>query len=273
MEREQDEIPAAIHKLSANEAYRDTLLKDMKYLDREKEQWQFQKKFMHRHKRQMKTALYMLTGLAITIALVFFFLQFAMGMNMYYAWMILVLATAILVCVAFLRLQSDESDEVTAERSINRVITLSNKVKIKYVGIENAVEYTCERFHVKNAKELEENWEAYKEAVEEKKRFQQTNDDLDYFNGKLIRQLSGYRFYDARKWISQATAIVDPREMVEIKHEMIGRRQMLRSQIEYNTKTMSEQKAEAAALLPKAGDMRPQVEEILSSVDKLVASE
>jgi neutral trehalase len=170
-------------------------------------------------------------------------------------------------------MQGDETDEVTAERSINRAITLSNKVKLKYVGIENAVEYTCEKFHVKNAKELEQNWEYYKEAVKEKKKYQQTSEDLDYFNGKLIRQLSSYRFYDARKWISQANAIVDSREMVEIKHEMIGRRQMLRSQIEYNTKTMAEQKAEAEVLLPKAGDMRPQVEEILASVEKLVASE
>jgi hypothetical protein len=273
MEREANEIPGAIQRLSTNETYRDTLLKDLKYLDREKSEWQLKKKYLHRHKNSMKKLLYILTGIAVTAALVLLFLQFVMELDVYYAWLILVFATAVLVCFSFLRMQSDAAEEVAAERSINRAITLANKIKIKYVGVANAVDYACKKFHVKNAKEFSDNWDYYLDAVREKEKYQQTSDDLDYFNGRLVRQLSAYRFYDASKWVSQAHAIIDAREMVEIKHEMIGRRQMLRSQIEYNTKTIAEQKVEAERLLPKAGDMRPQAEEIIASVNKLTESE
>jgi hypothetical protein len=74
-------------------------------------------------------------------------------------------------------------------------------------------------------------------------------------------------------WISQAQAIVDPKEMVEIKHEMIGRRQKLRAQIEYNMQIIMEQKEEAEKLVDKVGSVRPQVEEILRAIDKLTEHE
>jgi hypothetical protein len=196
-----------------------------------------------------------------------------MEMDLYYAWMFLVFATAICVCLTYLRMQNDIAEVQAAERSINRAIALTNKVKIKYVGIANAVEYACEKYHVRNAKELNQNWEYYMEAVKEREKFQSNSDDLEYFNGRLVRQLSAYRFYDAKVWITQAQAILDAREMVEIKHEMIGRRQKLRAQIEYDLEAIAEQKEEVTRLLPKAGSMRPQVEEILMSIEKLSDSE
>jgi uncharacterized protein YukJ len=126
---------------------------------------------------------------------------------------------------------------------------------------------------VRSAKELSQNWDYYLEAVKEREKYQRTNEDLEYFNGRLVRQLSKYRFYDAKVWISQAQAIIDPKEMVEVKHEMIGRRQKLRAQIEYNMQIIMEQREEAEKLVDKVGSVRPQVEEILSSIDKLTEHE
>jgi hypothetical protein len=273
MEREERDIPGAIRRMKSNEAYRDTLLKDMRYLEREKSEWQMRRDDHKRHRRRMKSTLYILIGLAATVAVIFLFLQFVMEMDLYYAWMFLVFATAICVCLTYLRMQNDIAEVQAAERSINRAIALTNKVKIKYVGIANAVEYACEKYHVRNAKELNQNWEYYMEAVKEREKFQSNSDDLEYFNGRLVRQLSAYRFYDAKVWITQAQAILDAREMVEIKHEMIGRRQKLRAQIEYDLEAIAEQKEEVTRLLPKAGSMRPQVEEILMSIEKLSDSE
>ena len=63
-------------------------------------------------------------------------------------------------------------DEIAqAERSQNRAIVLQNKVKIKYVNMENAVEYAREKYHVNSAAEFKEQWEYYLEAVEEREKF------------------------------------------------------------------------------------------------------
>ena len=80
---------------------------------------------------------------------------------------------------------------------------------------------------------------------------------------------SNYQLYDAHVWVTQAVALVDPKEMVEIKHGLIGRRQKLRARIENNLSQVNEQKEEAEQLLDKVGSMRPQMEKILNAVDKI----
>ena len=122
---------------------------------------------------------------------------------------------------------------------------------------------------MESAAELNQQWEYYLEAVKEREKYQRTNEDLEYFKGRLVRVLSQYKFYDAQVWVTQALALVDPKEMVEVKHGLINRRQKLRGRIEYNMNIVKEQKTEAEQLLDKVGDMRPQVEQILFAIDKL----
>ena len=83
---------------------------------------------------------------------------------------------------------------------------------------------------------------------------------------RLLRQ---YQFYDAQVWVKQALALVDPKEMVEVKHGLITRRQKLRARIEANMEAVRGQRTEAEQLLDKVGSMRPQVEQILETIDKL----
>lgn len=269
MQQEEREIPAAIKRLSSNEIYRDTLKKDMKYLEREKAEWGLRKEYLSHQKNRLKNLLYIVVGIAATVAVILGILQFAIEIDCYYGWLALVFLSAVAVCVIFLKIQNDMTEIAEAKNCQNRAIVLENKVKIKFVNIENAVDYACEKYHVHSAAELNQIWQYYMEAVREKEKYQRTNEDLEYFNGRLVRELSKYPMHDARIWISQAAALVDPKEMVEVKHELISRKQKLRTRIEYNLNVIREQKADTEKLLDKVGDMRPQMEEILVAIDKL----
>lgn len=269
LEQQEAEIPAAIQRLSANEVYRDTLKKDMKYLEREKSEWVLCKEYLAHQMSRLRYLLYIMVGVAATAAVVMGLLQVILEMDMFYGWMAWIFATALVICVIYLRIQSDSEEIAQAERCRNRAILLLNKVKIKYVNIENAVDYAHEKYHVESATELNQQWEYYLEAVKEREKYQRTNEDLEYFKGRLVRMLSQYKFYDAQVWVTQALALVDPKEMVEVKHGLINRRQKLRARIEYNMNIVKEQKAEAEQLLDKVGDMRPQVEQILFAIDRL----
>lgn len=269
MEKEEQELPDAIKRFTANEMYRDTLKRDMKYLEREKSEWVLRKEYLSHQERRLKYLLYIIVGMAATLAVVFGILQLILEWDFYYGWMALIFVTAMVVCGVYLKIQNDESEIATAERNQNRAIVLQNKVKIKYVNIANAVDYACEKYHVRSAAELNEQWEYYLEAVKEREKYQRTNEELEYFNGRLVRMLGKYQLYDTQVWVTQAIALVDPKEMVEVKHSLINRRQKLRGRIEYNLGVVKEQKAEAEQLLDKVGDMRPQVEKILFAIDKL----
>lgn len=272
LEQEEREIPAAIKRLTANEMYRDTLKKDMKYLEREKSEWALRKEYLGHQQKNLKYALYISVGLAATAAVIMAMIQIITGTDLYYGWMTLVFVAAVTVCGLYIKMQNDSSEIMVAERNQNRAIVLQNKVKIKYVNIANAVEYACEKYHVRSAAELNQQWEYYLEAVKEREKYQRTNEDLEYFNGRLVRVLSQYKFYDAQVWVSQAAALVDPKEMVEVKHGLVSRRQKLRSRIEYNLGVVKEHKTEAEQLLNKVGDMRPQIEQILVAIDQFSES-
>ena len=151
---------------------------------------------------------------------------------------------------------------------MNHAIVLLNKVKFKYVSVTNAVDYAREKYHVKNAYEFNYLWEQYLNEVKEREKFRQANEDLQYFSKKLIRILNGYRLYDAGVWVNQASALVDKKEMVEVKHNLIVRRQKLRSQIEYNVENIKNRRREVDEILVKEKIDTPQIRQIIRSIDK-----
>lgn len=270
LEQLEDEMPDTIRRFTANEMYRDTLRRDMKYLEREKSEWILRKEYLGNQRKWLKNLLYVLIGLAGTVAVVFAILQIILEIDFYYGWMGLLFVAAVAICIVCLKIQNDGVEIAAAERNRNRAIVLENKVKIKYINIANAVDYACEKYHVRSASELSQQWEYYMEAVKEREKYQRTNDDLEYFNARLLRELAQYQMYDTKVWLTQAVALVDPKEMVEVKHGLINRRQKLRSRIEYNVGIMMEQKKEAEGMLDKVGDMKPQVQQILVAIEQLI---
>ncbi len=269
LESEEQNVPDAIKRLEDNERYRDTIERDMKYLEREKSEWVLRKEYLTEQRVKLRNLLYIWVGLAVTAAVVMGIVQLMTEIDMYYGWMGLVFAAAVAIALTYWKIQDDGAEIAVAERSRNRAVVLLNKVKIKYVNIANAVDYACERYHVTSAKELNQQWEYYLEAVKEHEKYQRTNEDLEYFNGRLVRLLRQYQFFDAQVWVKQALALVDPKEMVEVKHGLIARRQKLRARIEANMEAVRGQRAEAEQLLGKVGSMRPQVEQILQTIDRL----
>ena len=61
----------------------------------------------------------------------------------------------------------------------------------------------------------------------------------------LLQYLTRLRMYDTRVWLTHANALVDSREMVELKHELLTRRQKLRARMEYSVGSIHEMKGEA----------------------------
>lgn len=269
LEQEESEVPSAIKRLAANETYQATLKKDMKYLEREKSRWLLHREYLTHQQKKLKNLLYILLGIAAAAAVTLLILQIGFSLNVQYAWLTLAVLTAVVISADYLKILRNDSEIFLAERSANKSIMLLNKVKIKYVNITNAIDYSCEKYHVRKSAELNQLWEYYMEAAKEREKYQRTNEDLSYFNGRLVRVLSNYQLYDAQVWITQAAALVDAKEMVEIKHGLINRRQRLRDRMAYNVGVIRQQKEEAEQLMNKVGDMKPQVQEIIRSIDRL----
>ncbi len=192
-------------------------------------------------------------------------MEFEIGMP----FLIAALAAGGLGCLMVLLLQKDRAEARKAQANINRAIVLLNKVKFKFVNVTNAVDFACERYHVKNAYELNYIWEQYLEAVKELEKYQRTNDDLEFFGGRLIRQLHKHKLYDTKVWPHQAHALADKKEMVEVKHGLLVRRQKLRESVEAQIQDIQNAKLEIAKLMISYPEREKEIRAILDSVDKI----
>lgn len=200
---------------------------------------------------------------------ILFLLQTAFSFDATYAYMGLILLAAIGSFGVFLKMTANQTEIRQSEANMNRAIILLNKVKFRYVNVTNAVDYAREKFHVKNAYEFNYIWEQYLNELKEREKFQQANEDLDYYNTKLVRLLKRYRLYDANVWVNQSSALVDKKEMVEVKHNLIVRRQKLRSRIEYNADSIRSKRAEVDRLLKKEKVDTQEIRQIIDSIDRL----
>lgn len=269
IQQEEKELPNAIRRLETNEAYEATIRRDMNYLEGEKQEWIYCREEVKDELRRMRILSYILFGVFGVFLALILTLQ-SLG-NIDTRWIFTLLATAVTVAGFFIyfKQQKDTAQLKQCEANINRAIVLLNKVKFRYVNTKNAVDYACEKYHVNNSKELTYIWEQYMEAVKEKERYQQTNEELEYYNSRLIKRLKKYDLYDSNVWLSNPEAIYNDKEMVEVQHNLVARRQKLRERIEYNAKNIVEMRNDIENIASVQKELVPELQEILDSINSL----
>ncbi len=272
-EQKDQEIPDAIRRMQTNEAYQSTIKRDMSYLEGEKMQWTLLRSEMMHEKHVLRMASSILFSVFFLLMILLTVLQAGFSVDVTWGWMIVTALAAAGGLFIFVRYQNAVTNIRRAEMNANHAISLLNKTKIKYVNITNAVDYACEKYHVKNARDLEYQWEEYLEAAREKERLLRTNDDLDYYNHKLISLLEKYRLYDARVWTEQPHALISAGEMSEVKHNLLVRRQKLRARIQYNANIVEEQRSKVDELMAMQPEYEEEIRGIIKSVDRLSIGE
>lgn len=146
-----------------------------------------------------------------------------------------------------------------AEKRENRAISLMNKVKIKYVNNTSTLEYLYAKYHVNSLRELEYLHDQYLIMVDEVRKYQQTTGDLREHTDALSKLLYAHGIKDPDIWTKQSLALIDPREMVEVKHSLNVRRQKLREQLAYNEQLRLDGLKDIREMLKSNPELREQV--------------
>ena len=116
-----------------------------------------------------------------------------------------------------------------------------------------------EKYNIKSLRELEYLYDQYLIMVDEVRKFQKTSGDLREFSDELSKLLFSSGVKDPDIWAKQSLALIDSREMVEVKHSLNVRRQKLREQIAYNDKLRLNGLKDIQALLKANPELRSQV--------------
>ena len=265
MRKQEQEVEEGIRKIKEGESYGELIKKDLQRLDREHHAYEFRRAELDTIMTNFKgMAVIFLTALVICI-LMLLVLQFVFEMNTYLGYFLAVGAAAAAIIVLCIKFIDAEREKHRVEVTINKLIQLQNKVKIRYVNNTNLLDYLYMKYNTDSGAKLERRWAAYQQEKEERKQYAEAEAKTEYYQKQLINRLSNYRIKDPQRWIHQTSALLDKREMVEIRHELILRRQSLRKQMDYNdgvARTAREEIMEIARQYPAYA------EEIMDMADK-----
>lgn len=125
-----------------------------------------------------------------------------------------------------------------AELKLNRAVALINKVKLKYVNCTAMLDYSYEKYHTTGYQELMARYQLFLKEREEIERLEQNTELLGYYQEELVKELRKHGINDAEVWGYQAEALLDKKEMVEVRHRLNARRQKLRERIELCAKQL-----------------------------------
>ena len=232
MSRREEEVPEGIEKLSDLEDMRSKIRRDLEYLEGEKGSIEY-------HMEQDQSTMGKLRAIAIIIGILivlvigfFFLLQSQTGDSYATYWVIATFVGITSELIIFLVYNSKAAEIRKNAMMKNRAISLQNKVKIKWLNNINTLDFLYAKFEVNSAKELSYNWEQYRLMVEEEKQYQKNTGDLHVYQEEFVATLRKAGVWDTELWLSQMQALIDPREMVEVKHTLNTRRQKLREQMQ-----------------------------------------
>ncbi len=234
MQAQENEVTEGIEKLTKAEQYQKLIKQDLGKLDSEKSAYDYRNSELYGKLNDCRgmTMIVLITFVICIIMLLI--LQFVFSYQTIVAFYVLIAAVAVALPVLFFRYLDMEKELERVEKARVRLVQLQNKVKIRYVNNTNLLNYLYMKYSVENAAKLKKLWEEYQSEKEERKQFAEAEAKIDYYREKLLYSLSRYRVKSPERWFRQPQALLDHKEMVEIRHELNTRRQALREQMEYN---------------------------------------
>lgn len=263
MQRNEEIIPEEIKKLIDKESYQLVIKNDMMHLETEKKKLRKERKEITAQQKYLKKLAVITSILVFTLFVLFLLIAYETKSDMMIPYIMTIIMAAISAAYIFYEASKNRTNMALANRKLHRAIGLLNSVKIKYVNNSNNLDYTFHKFNITSSVELQYLWEEYKKIREENKKYQKNTEMLNSYNELLISELEKYQLKDTEVWIYQAAAIIDSREMVEIRHRLNVRRQKLRERMDYNSNLKDNSLNDIEMILKKKPELKPDIAEIL----------
>lgn len=251
-----DEVEDAIKKIKEEEIYKGKVKSDLKRIDKERKAYSYRRSEVNRSISNVRgiTNIAMISTAVLVVVL--FLMQMLLELDVSLGYYIAVLLGAVALTVSYVRYSNYVREKERVDNTINELILLENKVKIRFVNNKNLLDYLYTKFEVSSGAELEDLYNRFVREKADRRSFEKNEAAYEDEVSRLVRRLKNYRIKDPEIWIHQSDAIYDKREMVEIRHNLIGRRQKLRKQMEYNEQIAVEASDEIKDVIkayPEAG--------------------
>lgn len=261
----ENEMSSILKDMYDDEQYMQSLKTDIHHIQGEKAALKYEKKSAMSRLHSLRRTVKLLAVLLIATIVMFFIVQQLFLVDMLIPSLALVALGSIVAAFVVVYNQNQEKELKIAEIKLNKAIGLINKHKLKYVNVRSRLDYLYETHGVASSYELNELWRQYLVAKKEREAIMKAADELYKSTEKLIETLDNLKLYDSSVWTSQVEAILEPREMTEVRHALNVRRQKLRTSIDYNMKIADANKEKIKEIIKKNPEL---AKEVISTIEK-----
>ena len=269
IERFEADIPHDVERLLEFEDLQVKIRGDLRKLAGEKAFLESDKAQINRKQGTLKRISKALAIILVVIAIGLGALLYAYQVDITVPFIATSAFAFIVAALIMAEARRNRMDMVITEKKQNRAVALTNRVKIKYVNNVRALDYLTLKYSVRNATELDFVYSQYREAKREWARQREGTIQIEENHEILIATLKRIGVRDREIWFTQAKALIDPSEMVEVRHALNQRRQKLREQLDYNTGVMTECLNEMDRIRVKKPEYEADVEKVLAQVGSL----
>lgn len=240
LETYEEDIVAEIKKINQKEAYQHALKKDLGHLEGEKASLLYEKELIIQKQAYMKKMMVTVCVLTVLLFAMFWGLSYAYSFEGKVPFLLTVALALLSAGMVVLETHRNTIKMKLIESKLKKAIGLTNRVKIKYINNQCSLDYSYEKFMVNSSTKLTYLWEEYMKQKEMEKKYKNNTELLNYYSEKLMKDLRQYGVRDTEVWLHQCVALLDSKEMVEIRHRLNVRRQKLRDRLEYNMRMKEE---------------------------------
>lgn len=271
MEKIEQYMPEAYNKLKKAEDYQVLVKKDLGRLEGERHAYRFRRNEIESNQTNMKWITAICVGSMCFLIMVLAIVGAAWKIDVSVGYWIAILVAAFTMTIVYVRYHDAQKELVKVDKSINKLVLLQNSIKIKYVNNTNLLEYLYVKYNVNSSIELKALWDKYNEENRQRQEREQMRQDMDYNQASLIKLLRKSNIQDPDIWLHQAQALIDNKEMVEIRHNLILRRQKLRKRMEYNARMAQDAQDEVKDIVNKYPEYAKKILDLVSDYEKALA--
>lgn len=269
MECMEEEVQEAYEKLEKAEEYQNLIKRDLRRLDSERQAYGFRKIELRHLMKDTRSMTIVCATAVIFCLLLLLVLQYAFSFDVKIGYLAAGGIGALAITAIFLKYNDAVRELSQVESGISRLIRLQNTVKIRYVNNTHLLDYLYMKYNVKSAQELGLDYKQYLEEKDERHNYKRAEIELDSTQQELLHILRRYQVKDPMIWLYQTQALLDKKEMIEIRHNLIIRRQSLRRRMDYNKEVIAgKAKAEVKDLVENYPKYAKEILGIVAEYDK-----
>ena len=269
MENYEEEIPKMIEYIASEEEYYDALKNDLRMLEGEQMSLRMEARSLKKRQINIRQSCIIMLACFAVVYCVFLVATIASEnqMNILVFFIVTVIGAA-MALGSFALMRYTRREVAVTEIKLNKATNLLNKTKIKFVNTSNVLDYEYTKFRVNDADELSRKYQCYIEMKAEQQEILRMTSILNEAENDLLVKLDKLGMNDSLVWLSQAKALYNHNEMVEIRHDLSVGRQKIREQIEYNEKRIQSSKNNIKRIMDKYPQYMKATMEILDEFER-----